>query len=90
MAKGYRQKHGIDYEKTFSPIVMLKSIRMILAITTHYDYEIWQMDVKTTFLNGYLEEDIFMEQPRGFESSNANQVCKLKRSIYDLKQASRF
>ena len=66
-------------------VVMLKSIRMMLAIATHYDYEICQMDVKMTFLNGYLKEDIFMVQPHDFESSNTNKVCKLKRSIYGLK-----
>ena len=68
---------------------MLKSIRILLAIAAYYDYEIWQMDVKTAFLNGYIEESIFMEQPRGFESQDGSKVCKLKRSIYGLKQASR-
>ena len=69
--------------------MMLKSIRVMLAIATHYNYEIWQMDVKMAFLNGYLEEDIFMKQSRGFKSSNANWVYKFKRSIYGLKQALR-
>ena len=59
-------------------------------MTAHYDYEIWQMDVKTTFLNGNLEEEIYMLQPEGFIAKNQEQlVCKLKRSIYGLKQASR-
>ena len=53
VAKGYRQQEGIDYDETFSPVAMLKSIRILLAIATYYDYEIWQMDVKTSFLNGY-------------------------------------
>ena len=56
VAKGYRQRQGVDYDETFSPVAMLKSIRILLAITAHYDYEIWQMDVKTAFLNGNLEE----------------------------------
>ena len=60
VAKGYTQKEGIDYEETFPPITMLKSIRILLSIAAHYDYEIWQMDVKTTFLNGNLEEEIYM------------------------------
>ena len=60
MAKGYTQKEGIDYDETFSPVAMLKSIRILLSIATHYDYEIWQMDVKTAFLNGNLEEEIYM------------------------------
>ena len=58
VAKGYTQEEGIDYEETFSPVAMLKSIRIILAVAASLDYEIWQMDVKTTFLNGSLEEDI--------------------------------
>ena len=62
----------------------------MLAIAAYHDYEIWQMDVKTAFLNGFLEEEVYMSQPEGFISKNKpNQVCKLKRSIYGLKQASR-
>ena len=60
MAKRYTQKEGIDYEETFSLVAMLKSIRILLSIAAHYDYEIWQMDVKTTFLNGNLEKEIYM------------------------------
>ena len=90
VAKGYTQRSGIDYEETFSPVAMLKSIRILLAIAAYYDYEIWQMDVKTAFLNGYLEEEIYMEQPEGFTSSQTSGlICKLKKSIYGLKQASR-
>lgn len=69
---------------------MLKSIRILLSIATFYDYEIWQMDVKTAFLNGNLEESIYMSQPEGFIKQDQEQkVCKLKKSIYGLKQASR-
>ncbi|KAK8625728.1 hypothetical protein V6N13_056889 [Hibiscus sabdariffa] len=69
---------------------MFKSIRILLAIAAFHDYEIWQMDVKTTFLNGKLEEDMFMTQPEGFVTpKNVGKVCKLQRSIYGLKQASR-
>ena len=90
MAKGYTQKEGIDYEETFSPVAMLKSIRILLSISTHYDYEIWKMDVKTAFLKGNLEEEIYMMQLEGFIAKNQEyMVCKLKRSIYGLKQASR-
>ena len=90
VAKGYRQIHGIDYDESFSPVAMFKSIRILLSIAAYYDYEIWQMDVKTAFLNGYLEEDVYMTQPEGFvDPRNANKVCKLKRAIYGLKQASR-
>src|SRR5688572_11936500 len=69
---------------------MLKSIRIILAIAAYFDYEIWQMDVKTSFLNGNLAEDVYMIQPEGFvDPKNAGKVCKLQRSIYGLRQASR-
>ena len=60
VAKGFRQKQGIDYDETFSPVAMLKSIWILLAIATYYDYKIWQMDVKTAFLNGNLEEEVYM------------------------------
>ena len=73
VAKGYTQKEGIDYEETFSPVAMLKSIRILLSIAAHLDYEIWQMDVKTAFLNGHLEEDIYMMQPDGFVAKNHEQ-----------------
>ena len=73
VAKGYTQKEGINYEETFSPIAMLKSIRMLLSIAAHLDYEIWQMDVKTAFLNGHLEEDIYMTQPEDFVAKNQEQ-----------------
>ncbi|KAA0047456.1 gag/pol protein [Cucumis melo var. makuwa] len=90
VAKGYTQREGVDYEETFFPVAMLKSIRILLSIATFYDYEIWQMDVKTAFLNGNLEESIFMSQPEGFITQGQEQeVCKLNRSIYRLKQASR-
>ena len=90
MAKGYTQKKGIDYEETFLPIVMLKSIRILLAVAASLDYEIWQMDVKTAFLNGSLEEDIYMQQPEGFIAiGQEHMACELKRSTYGLKKASR-
>jgi hypothetical protein len=69
---------------------MIKSFRILLSIAAHLDYEIWQMDVKTAFLNGYLDEDIYMEQPEGFIAKGQDsKVCKLLKSIYGLKQASR-
>ncbi|KAJ8466570.1 hypothetical protein OPV22_029122 [Ensete ventricosum] len=89
VAKEYRQRHGVDYDETFSPIAMLKSIRIILVIAAHYDYEIWQMDVKTVFLNGNLEKEMYMIQPERFVSKESlNRVCRLLRSIYRLKQSS--
>ena len=90
VAKGFKQTHGIDYDETFSPVAMLKSIRILIFIAAYHDYEIWQMDVKTAFLNGNLLEDVYMTQPEGFvQPKNSGKVCKLQRSIYGLKQASR-
>ena len=91
VAKGFRQVQGVDYDETFSHVAMLKSVRIILAITAFYDYEIWQIDVKTAFLNGFLEEELYMMQPEGFiePKGASNKVCKLQRSIYRLVQASR-
>ncbi|KAJ9553605.1 LOW QUALITY PROTEIN: hypothetical protein OSB04_017650 [Centaurea solstitialis] len=90
VAKGYTQTHGVDYGETFSQVAMLKSIRILIAIAAFHDYEIWQMDVKTAFLNGKLSEDVYMTQPEGFvQSEHPNRVCKLQKSIYGLKQASR-
>ena len=89
-AKGYTQKEDIDYEETLLPLAMLKSIRILLSITVHLDQEIWQMDIKKAFLNGHLEEDIYMMQLDGFMANNQEQrVYKLQKSIYGLKQASR-
>ena len=63
VAKGFKQTHGIDYDETFSPVTMLKSIRILLAIVAYCDYKIWKMDVKTVFLNKKLLEDVYMPQP---------------------------
>ena len=72
-----------------SLVVMLKSIRIMLAIAAFYDYEIWQIDVKTAFLNGFLKEELYMMQPEGFVNpKGANKVCKLQQSFYGLVQAS--
>ena len=90
MAKGFSQVQGVDYDETFSPVAMLKSVRIMLGIAAFFDYEIWQMDVKTAFLNGFLKEELYMMQTDGFvDPKNSNEICKLQRSIYGLLQASR-
>nr|GEV80801.1 retrovirus-related Pol polyprotein from transposon TNT 1-94 [Tanacetum cinerariifolium] len=66
VAKGCTQTYGVDYEEKFSPVADIRAIRFLIVIASYYDYEIWQMDVKTMFLNGFLEEEIYMEQPEGF------------------------
>uniref|UniRef100_A0A2N9EH16 Integrase catalytic domain-containing protein n=1 Tax=Fagus sylvatica TaxID=28930 RepID=A0A2N9EH16_FAGSY len=90
VVKGFNQKQGIDFDEIFSPVVKISSIRVILGLTTSLDLEFEQMDVKTTFLHGDLEEEIYMIQPEGFEAKGKeHKVCRLKKSLYGLKQAPR-
>ena len=90
VAKEFTQQEGIDYDETFSPVVRVASIRLILDIIAHLGLELYQMDVKTAFLNGELDEEIYMSQPMGFEvKGQEHKMCKLKRSIYGLKQSYR-
>ena len=90
VAKGFTQKDGIDYKEIFSPVSKKDSFIIIVALVAHYELEWHQMDVKTAFLNGNSEEDVYMDQPVGFiEEGKEHMVCKLKKSIYKLKQASR-
>ena len=88
VVKGYHQRYDIDYDEIFSSVAMLKSIRIILAIAAYLDYEVQQMNVKTAFLNGELNEEVYMIQPEGFIYIDESKVCKLQSSIYGLKQAS--
>ncbi|GKD81623.1 retrotransposon protein, putative, ty1-copia subclass, partial [Tanacetum coccineum] len=88
--KGYTQLYGVDYEERSSLVADIRAIRILISIAAYYDYEICQIDIKTAFLNSYLDEDIYMVQPEGFVHLNhPRKVCKLQRSIYGLKQASR-
>ncbi|KAL9264355.1 Retrovirus-related Pol polyprotein from transposon TNT 1-94-like protein [Drosera capensis] len=90
VAKRYTKKEGIDFKETFSPISSKDSFRIIMAPVTHFDLEFHQMDVKTVFLNGDIEEIIYMQQPENFVLGDPKKmVCKLKKSIYGLKQPSR-
>ena len=90
VVKGFNQKKGIDFDEIFSPVVKMTSIRTVLGLATTLDLEVEQMDVKTAFLHGNLEEEIYMEQPEGFKvQGKENHVCRLKKSLYGLKQAPR-
>jgi hypothetical protein len=85
VARGFTQTFGVDYNKTFAPIAKFMSICCILALTAIEDMEIHQMDVKIVLLNGELEEEIYMEQPKGFTHEGEHLVCKLHKSLYGLK-----
>jgi hypothetical protein len=90
VAKGFTQIPDIDYDETFSPVARFESLRLLLALAALENWEIHQMDVKSAFLNGVLNEEIYMEQPQGFiAAGQENKVCRLKKAIYGLKQASR-
>lgn len=90
VAKGFTQKYGVDYQQTFAPVVRYSTIRMLFAIATEYNLDIDQLDVKTAFLNGHLQEEVIMEQPEGFvEKGQEHKVYKLNKSIYGLKQAAK-
>jgi hypothetical protein len=90
VCKGYAQIEGLDFDETFVPVARLEAIRIFLAYACHKRFKVYQMDVKSSFLNGYLKEEVYMEQPEGFKlSDNPDFVCKLKKSLYGLKQAPR-
>ncbi|GJT09207.1 putative RNA-directed DNA polymerase [Tanacetum coccineum] len=91
VVKGFSQKRGIDFDKIFSPVVKMGSIRVVLGLTASLDLGRWKlMDVKTTFLHGDLDKEIYMEQPEGFQvKGKEDYVCRLQKSLYGLKQAPR-
>ena len=90
VAKGFLQKYGIDYDETFSPVVRFSSILALLAFGVSRQMLIHQMDVVTAFLNGTLDEEIYMQQPEGYvEPGKEGLVCRLKKSLYGLKQSPR-
>ncbi|PKI76595.1 hypothetical protein CRG98_002904 [Punica granatum] len=90
VVKGFNQKKGLDFEEIFSPVVKMSSIRVVLALAASLNLEIEQLDVKTAFLHGDLEEEIYMEQPEGFRvKGKEHLVCRLRKSLYGLKQAHR-
>ncbi|KAJ9560607.1 hypothetical protein OSB04_005767 [Centaurea solstitialis] len=88
VAKGYRQQEGIDYNETFAPVARIEAIRMFLAYTAHKDFTVYQMDVKTAFLNGVLKEEVYVSQPEGFvDKDHPDHVYILDKALYGLKHA---
>ncbi|GJS18125.1 retrovirus-related pol polyprotein from transposon TNT 1-94 [Tanacetum coccineum] len=88
VARGYRQEEGIDFEESFAPVARLEAVRIFLAYAAHINMIVYQMDVKTTFLNDILREEVYVSQPNGFvDSNNPNHVYRLKKVLYGLKQA---
>jgi hypothetical protein len=90
VAQGYSQEEGIDYDETYAPVARLESIRLLLAYACYMNFKLYQMDVKNAFLNGFIKEEVYVEQPPGFENEKfPNHVFKLKKALYGLKQAPR-
>jgi hypothetical protein len=90
VAQGYSQKEGIDYEETFAPVARLEAIRILLAFFVAKGFKLYQMDVNSAFLNGFLEEEVYVKQPPGFESAEfPHKVYRLRKALYGLKQAPR-
>ena len=88
VVKGYAQLFGVDFSETFAPVARLDTIRLLLALAAQKQWKIYQLDVKSAFLNGYLDEEIFVEQPEGFVA-DMKKVYLLKKALYGLKQAPR-
>ncbi|RVW35969.1 Retrovirus-related Pol polyprotein from transposon TNT 1-94 [Vitis vinifera] len=90
VAKGFTQSYGIDYQETFAPVAKLNTVRVLLSLAANLDWSLHQLDVKNAFLNGDLEEEVYMDIPTGLETtSNFNKVCRLRKSLYGLKQSPR-
>ncbi|GJS14759.1 retrovirus-related pol polyprotein from transposon TNT 1-94 [Tanacetum coccineum] len=90
VAQGYSQEEGINYDETFAPVARMEAIRIFLAFATYMNFIVFQMDVKSAFLNRKLKEEVYVKQPPGFESSEfPDYVCKLDKALYGLKQAPR-
>ncbi|KAK8983114.1 hypothetical protein V6N11_057870 [Hibiscus sabdariffa] len=90
VAQGYTQEEGIDFDETYAPVARMEAIRMLLAFACHHEFKLFQKDVKSAFLNGFINEEVYVEQPPGFEDPKfSNHVFKLSKALYGLKQAPR-
>ncbi|GJY57932.1 retrovirus-related pol polyprotein from transposon TNT 1-94 [Tanacetum coccineum] len=91
VAQGYNQQEGIDYDETYAPVARLESIRILLAYACALDFKLFQMDVKSAFLNGFINEEVYVAQPLGFiDFAKPNHVYRLKKALYGLKQAPKL
>ncbi|KAI3509130.1 hypothetical protein L1887_24156 [Cichorium endivia] len=90
VVKGYKQKYGVDFNEVFAPVIRLETIRLVLALAAQQGWEVHQMDVKSAFLNGFLNEEVYVDQPQGYiKRGQEGKVCKLKKALYGLRQAPR-
>jgi len=90
VAKGYNQEEGIDFDETYAPVARLEVVRLLLAFSSIKGFRLFQMDVKSALLNSYINEEVFISQPPGFEDyKNPKHVYKLKKALYGLKQTPR-
>jgi hypothetical protein len=90
VAQGYTKVKGLDFEETYASIARLEAIRILLVYACTHNIKLYQMDVKSAFLNGYINKEVYVEQPPGFEDDKKlNHVYKLKKALYDLKQTPR-
>jgi hypothetical protein len=88
--KGYSQVKCLNFDETFAPVARLESIRILFAYVTQHDFKLYQMDVKSAFLNGSIKKEVYVKQPPGFESEEyLNHVYKLHKALYELKQTPR-
>ena len=89
VSKWYTQTYGVDYQETFAPVAKMNTVRILLSLAVHYNWQLLQYDVKNAFLHGDLDEEIYMNIPPGFEGNTCNKVYKLKKTLYGLKQSHR-
>jgi hypothetical protein len=88
VAQGYTQAEGLDFRETYAPVARLEAFRILLAYACAHNIKLYQIDIKSAFLNGYINEEVYVEQPSGFEDDKkSNHVYKLKKALYGLKQA---
>ena len=90
VAKGYFQEEGIDFEESFAPVARLEAIKIMCSYACYKNFKLFQMDLKSAFLNGYIKDEVYVEQPPGFvDAKHPNHVFRLKKALYGLKQAPR-